>query len=115
MKFPGQRKSKHYFPTQARDPLMNQMHDDKEKLHRPTIVGVGQTIVDIEAQVDDAFLERYNLSKGHSLVVEQHVADALYKELVERELITHQFPGDTIGNTFITTLCSLIANLCCSV
>ncbi|MDR9830076.1 inosine/guanosine kinase [Vibrio sp. FNV 38] len=99
MKFPGQRKSKHYFPTQARDPLMNKMHDDKAKLHRPTIVGVGQTIVDIEAQVDDSFLDKYNLSKGHSLVVEQSVADALYKELVDRELITHQFPGDTIGNT----------------
>ncbi|MGL4225495.1 MAG: inosine/guanosine kinase, partial [Vibrio sp.] len=98
MKFPGQRKSKHYFPTHARDPLINQLQP-APKLHRPTIVGVGQTIVDIEARVDDEFLARYDLSKGHSLVLEESKADALYKELVERGLITHQYPGDTIGNT----------------
>ncbi|GAL29090.1 inosine-guanosine kinase [Vibrio variabilis] len=69
------------------------------KLYRPTIVGVGQTIVDIEARVDDDFLAKYDLSKGHSLVLEESKADALYAELVEKELITHQFPGDTIGNT----------------
>ncbi|KNY42625.1 guanosine kinase [Vibrio harveyi] len=98
MKFPGQRKSKHYFPTHARDPLVNQIRQ-APKLYRPTIVGVGQTIVDIEARVNDAFLEKYNLSKGHSLVLEESKADALYEELVEQGLITHQYPGDTIGNT----------------
>ena len=98
MKFPGQRKSKHYFPTHARDPLVNQMKQTP-KLFRPIIVGVGQTIVDIEARVDDDFLAKYDLSKGHSLVVEESTADELYAELVNRELITHQYPGDTIGNT----------------
>uniref|UniRef100_UPI003D111F98 inosine/guanosine kinase n=1 Tax=Vibrio sp. TaxID=678 RepID=UPI003D111F98 len=98
MKFPGQRKSKHYFPTHARDPLVNQIQQT-QSLYRPIVVGVGQTIVDIEARVDDAFLEKYQLSKGHSLVVEQHHADALYHELVDKQLITHQHPGDTIGNT----------------
>ncbi|MGR5236606.1 inosine/guanosine kinase [Vibrio alfacsensis] len=98
MKFPGQRKSKHYFPTHARDPLVNQIRQ-APKLYRPTVVGVGQTIVDIEARVDDAFLEKYKLSKGHSLVLEESKADALYEELVEKGLITHQYPGDTIGNT----------------
>ena len=52
MKFPGQRKSKHYFPTDNRDPLINQMKQ-APKLYRPIVVGVGQTIVDIEARVDD--------------------------------------------------------------
>ncbi|SDH00979.1 inosine kinase [Vibrio xiamenensis] len=98
MKFPGQRKSKHYFPTHARDPLVNQIQQTP-KLHRPIIVGIGQTIVDIEARVDDDFLARYELSKGHSLVLEESKADALYQELVDRQLITHQHPGDTIGNT----------------
>ncbi|MEZ8196150.1 inosine/guanosine kinase [Vibrio cortegadensis] len=98
MKFPGQRKSKHYFPTHTRDPLVNQMKQTP-KLYRPIIVGVGQTIVDIEARVDDEFLAKYGLSKGHSLVLEESKADALYDELVERGLITHQYPGDTIGNT----------------
>ncbi|MEJ3621841.1 inosine/guanosine kinase [Vibrio vulnificus] len=98
MKFPGQRKSKHYFPTNTRDPLVTELKV-APKLYRPTIVGVGQTIVDIEARVDDAFLAKYELSKGHSLVLEESKADALYEELVERGLITHQYPGDTIGNT----------------
>ncbi|OBT07955.1 inosine/guanosine kinase [Vibrio sp. UCD-FRSSP16_10] len=98
MKFPGQRKSKHYFPTQSRDPLVNQIRQTP-KLARPIIIGVGQTIVDIEARVDDAFLSKYSLSKGHSLVVDQEVADALYQELMDNHLITHEYPGDTIGNT----------------
>ncbi|MGF1908578.1 inosine/guanosine kinase [Vibrio kasasachensis] len=98
MKFPGQRKSKHYFPTHARDPLANQAKQPS-KLYRPIVVGVGQTIVDIEARVDDEFLVKYGLSKGHSLVLEETRADELYDELVKRELITHQYPGDTIGNT----------------
>ncbi len=98
MKFPGQRKSKHYFPTHSRDPLVNQIHQTP-KLSRPSIIGVGQTIVDIEARVDDDFLKCYDLSKGHSLVLEEEKADALYRELAEKNLITHEYPGDTIGNT----------------
>lgn len=98
MKFPGQRKSKHYFPTHSRDPLVNQVRQ-APKLHRPTIIGVGQTIVDIEARVGDEFLAKYNLSKGHSLVLEESQADALYQELKVQDLITHEHPGDTIGNT----------------
>ncbi|MBF9003083.1 MULTISPECIES: inosine/guanosine kinase [Vibrio] len=98
MKFPGQRKSKHYFPTEKRDPLVKQMQQ-APVLYNPTIIGIGQTLVDIEAKVDTEFLNKYGLSKGHSLVVEEQTADALYQELVDRELITHQHPGGTIGNT----------------
>ena len=98
MKFPGQRKSKHYFPVNARDPLMANMHQENP-LARTYLVGVGQTIVDIEAKVDDDFLERHALSKGHSLVLDADRAERLYQELKERQLITHEYPGDTIGNT----------------
>ena len=55
--------------------------------------------MDIEAKVDDAFVARYGLSAGHSLVIEDDVAEALYQELVRDNLITHQFAGGTIGNT----------------
>ncbi|KLV03827.1 guanosine kinase [Photobacterium aquae] len=98
MKFPGQRKSKHYFPVDARDPLVAQIQQENP-LSRTHLVGVGQTIVDIEARVDDAFLARHNLSKGHSLVLEEDKAEELYQELKERNLISHEYPGDTIGNT----------------
>ncbi|KXI23121.1 inosine/guanosine kinase [Photobacterium sanguinicancri] len=98
MKFPGQRKSKHYFPVHARDPLLSQTKQEK-RLTRTHVVGIDQTLVDIEACVDDAFLERYELSKGHSLVISDEKAEALYQELKEQNLISHEFAGGTIGNT----------------
>ncbi|MDX1301813.1 inosine/guanosine kinase [Photobacterium sp.] len=98
MKFPGQRKSKHYFPVNARDPLVAQIQHDNP-LARTHLVGVGQTIVDIEARVDDEFLNRHSLSKGHSLVLDEDKAELLYQELKEQDLISHEYPGDTIGNT----------------
>ena len=98
MKFPGKRKSKHYFPVSARDPLLQQAQPEQE-VTGSWIVGIDQTLVDIEAKVDDAFVARYGLSSGHSLVITDDVAEALYAELVRENLITHQFAGGTIGNT----------------
>ncbi|EGO0722734.1 inosine/guanosine kinase [Escherichia coli] len=98
MKFPGKRKSKHYFPVNARDPLLQQFQPENET-SAAWVVGIDQTLVDIEAKVDDEFIERYGLSAGHSLVIEDDVAEALYQELKQKNLITHQFAGGTIGNT----------------
>ncbi|KKA46121.1 MULTISPECIES: inosine/guanosine kinase [Salinivibrio] len=97
MKFPGQRKSKHYFPVHARDPLLNPASERGFK--RPHVIGIDQTLVDIEAKVSDDFLERYGLSKGHSLVIDDERAEALYQELKDNNLVTHEFAGGTIGNT----------------
>ena len=69
MKFPGKRKSKHYFPVNARDPLLQQFQPENET-SAAWVVGIDQTLVDIEAKVDDEFIERYGLSAGHSLVIE---------------------------------------------
>ncbi|EXU75378.1 inosine/guanosine kinase [Erwinia mallotivora] len=99
MKFPGQRKSKHYFPVSARDPLLQQIQSENPETSSSWIVGIDQTLVDIEAKVDDAFIARYGLSTGHSVVIEDDVAEALYAELTCENLITHQFAGGTIGNT----------------
>ena len=98
MKFPGKRKSKHYFPVNARDPLLQPAQAESETA-RSYVVGIDQTLVDIEAKVDDDFIHRYGLSVGHSLVIEDDVADAMYQELMSSNLITHQFAGGTIGNT----------------
>lgn len=83
MKFPGKRKSKHYFPVNARDPLLPAIPARKRNQRRP-VVGIDQTLVDIEAKVDDEFIERYGLSAGHSLVIEDDVAEALYQELKQK-------------------------------
>ncbi|PKH21397.1 inosine/guanosine kinase [Enterobacterales bacterium CwR94] len=98
MKFPGKRKSKHYFPVNARDPLIVTAQPENETVSS-WVVGIDQTLVDIEAKVDEAFITRYGLSVGHSLVIEDDVAEALYHELRSQDLITHQFAGGTIGNT----------------
>jgi len=98
MKFPGKRKSKHYFPVNARDPLLQQSQPESDA-NASWVVGIDQTLVDIEAKVDDAFIQRYALSVGHSLIISDEAADALYKELIRDNLITHQFAGGTIGNT----------------
>ncbi|MCP3697761.1 inosine/guanosine kinase [Aliivibrio sp. S4TY2] len=98
MKFPGQRKSKHYFPVHARDPLVSQAQETK-KMSRTHIIGIDQTLVDIEARIDDAFIEKYGLSKGHSLVIDNDKAEMLYNELKDNNMITNEFAGGTIGNT----------------
>ncbi|HCS4108523.1 TPA: inosine/guanosine kinase [Salmonella enterica] len=98
MKFPGKRKSKHYFPVNARDLLLQQIQPEQET-NASWVVGIDQTLVDIEAKVDDDFITRYGLSAGHSLVIEDEVAEKLYQELTRENLITHQFAGGTIGNT----------------
>ncbi|TQC71016.1 inosine/guanosine kinase [Pantoea dispersa] len=97
MKFPGKRKSKHYFPVNARDPLLQASQHEQEE--GSWVVGIDQTLVDIEAKVDDDFLQRYGLSAGHSLVIDDATAEALYNELMREQLISHQFAGGTIGNT----------------
>lgn len=98
MKFPGKRKSKHYFPVNARDPLLQPAQTENE-VSTSYIVGIDQTLVDIEAKVDEDFIARYGLSQGHSLVIEDEVAERLYQELTVNGLITHEFAGGTIGNT----------------
>ncbi|ORT50086.1 guanosine kinase [Vibrio sp. qd031] len=98
MKFPGQRKSKHYFPVNKRDPLItSSVVSAKNK--GSYIVGIDQTLVDIEARVSDDFIDRYALSKGHSLVIDDVKAEALYNELKDNDLVTNEFAGGTIGNT----------------
>lgn len=98
MKFPGQRKSKHYFPVHERNPLSIQPRE-QPKLKRPHIIGIDQTLVDIEANVTEAFVAKYGLSKGDSLVIDDKCAEALYQELKENNMISHEFAGGTIGNT----------------
>jgi len=98
MKFPGRRKYTHFFPVKARDPLLNRAGIETFS-HRTHVVGIDQTLVDIEAHVSDDFLQRHDLSKGHSLVVEAGRAEAIYAELSEYGLIMQEHAGGTVGNT----------------
>jgi len=98
VRFPGRRKHKHYFPVHERDPLVPPAAAaaPREKTH---VVGVDQTLVDIDARVPDELLARYGLPKGGSTVIPDERASALYDELLEQKRITSEFAGGTIGNT----------------
>ncbi|QYK02907.1 inosine/guanosine kinase [Shewanella psychrotolerans] len=98
MKFPGQRKSKHYFPVKNRDPLLAQL--TLQPQHISTHVsGIDQTLVDIEAKVEDELLSRYELPKGNSTLIDDVKAHQLYNELKQSNMISDEFAGGTIGNT----------------
>mgnify|MGYP001225654124 FL=1 len=98
MRFPGRRKHKHYFPVHARDPLFAHagIEPPKAKTH---VVGVDQTLVDIDARVPEELLARYALPKGASTIIPGDRAAELYDELLREGLISYEFAGGTVGNT----------------
>ena len=77
MRFPGRRKHKHYFPTHARDPLFVAAGVEPAA-PRSHVVGVDQTLVDIDARVEPELLERYALPRGGSTVIDATRAADLY-------------------------------------
>ncbi len=98
MRFPGRRKHKHYFPVHERDPLLDRAGVEAPDV--PThIVGIDQTLVDIDARVDDEMLARYELPKGGSKLIPNELAARLYDELFDGGHITYEFAGGSVGNT----------------
>ncbi len=98
MRFPGRRKHKHYFPVHARDPLLQAagLGGPRTKTH---VVGVDQTLVDIDARVPEELIARYKLPKASSTVIAADVAERLYDELLNDKRISYEFAGGTVGNT----------------
>jgi inosine kinase len=98
VRFPGRRKHKHYFPVQSQDPLLQRsvLEQPTKKTH---VVGVDQTLVDIDARVSEELLQRYALPKGASTIISDEQASRLYDELLSGKLISSEFAGGTIGNT----------------
>lgn len=98
MRFPGRRKHKHYFPVRERDPLLHHagVGGAEAKVH---VVGIDQTLVDIDARVPEELLARYELPKGASTVIGSERAARLYDELFANKQISYEFAGGTVGNT----------------
>lgn len=59
------------------------------------VTGLGNAMVDILAQVDDAFLERHQLIKGSMTLIDRGTADKLDQELSS----SLERPGGSVGNT----------------
>lgn len=98
MKFPGRRRHKHYFPVEDKDPLTNQLVAPARR-ENGYIVGIDQILVDIEAKVNQHFLQKYKLQRGMSQLIDDQTTHALYEELKSEEMVDYEFAGGTIGNT----------------
>ncbi|MBP9679947.1 MAG: inosine/guanosine kinase [Bacteriovorax sp.] len=97
MKFPGKRKTKHYFPVSESGRIPFDLDfSDRGNLY---LVGIDQLIVDIEANVDFSFLERFGIKKGESAVLIDEVVEEIYRELKSLNAIIGEYAGGAIGNT----------------
>ena len=97
MKFPGRRKSKHYFPITEKDRVnADHNYSSEESFH---IVGIDQLLVDIECRVEDSFLEEHGLKKGQSQIIDTGLCDSIYRTLKQESRIIGEFAGGSVGNT----------------
>lgn len=97
MKFPGKRKSEHYFPVAEKGRESADPHYiETEPFY---LVGIDQLLVDIECSVDAEFPARKGLKKGESQILEDAAAEAIYRELKAGNRITGEYAGGSVGNT----------------
>jgi inosine kinase len=97
MKFPGRRNTKHYFPVEEK-----QRSSFDEEINRPGnvyVVGLDQLLVDIEIPVNDEFLKKHNFKKGESFIINDELAETIYREQKSLGSISGEFPGGAVGNT----------------
>ncbi|ATH08100.1 inosine/guanosine kinase [Halobacteriovorax marinus] len=97
MRFPGKRKTKHYFPVA--DTGRVSFDTDFSRKENIYLVGIDQLLVDIEVEVDDEFLQKYSIPKGESCVLDDKLVEEIYQTLVDEDRIIGEYAGGAIGNT----------------
>lgn len=97
MKFPGRRKTKHYFPVSEKG--RTSLTTSIETNFHHYIVGIDQLLVDIEIEVDDEYLAKYQFNKGQSFIIEDELCEKVYAECKNEGRIRGEFPGGAVGNT----------------
>lgn len=97
MKFPGRRKSKHYFPVieEGRPSLAQETPAQSASY----IVGIDQLLVDVEIEIEESGLTDLGLQKGESQIVPAQKALALYRDYKKAGKVRGEFAGGAIGNT----------------
>ncbi|MFM2483842.1 inosine/guanosine kinase [Celerinatantimonas yamalensis] len=98
MKFPGRRKTKHYFPVSERDPLLYKANSHLA-VENSYIVGIDQVMVDIEATVSREFITSFGLPIGESSLLEDEQTERLVQALAELPDHVRCFAGGTVANT----------------
>ncbi len=97
MKFPGRRKSKHYFPITSKE--RDSLGSEPLNLSSIFVCGLDQLLVDIEIDVTDEFLSLHQFEKGQSFIIEDRLADEIYHDSKKSGLIRGEFPGGAVGNS----------------
>jgi inosine kinase len=97
MKFPGRRKTKHYFPIT--DKGRASLNDSLQGVSDVYVVGLDQLLVDIEIEVDDEFLAKHDFVKGESFIIEETLCEKIYLDCKTQNQIKGEFPGGAVGNT----------------
>lgn len=96
MRFPGKRKSKHYFPVADRALVSFEDDTDAKAVY---IVGIDQLLVDIEAHVEPKWLDRLGVAAGQSEVLDDDWVDEVYAELKAGDHVVGEYAGGSVGNT----------------
>jgi inosine kinase len=99
MRFPGKRKSKHYFPVGSGERETFSFMGELPEAERVYVVGLDQLLVDIEANVPEALLRDHGLVAGESVVLPDSQVDSLLGQLRRDNAIQGVFAGGSIGNT----------------
>ncbi len=96
MRFPGKRKTKHYFPVseETRTPLERDL--TRKDVY---VVGIDQLIVDIEIHVEDSYLAQHGFVKGESQIADESIVEKIYREAKNAGTIKGEFAGGSTGNT----------------
>jgi len=99
MRFPGKRKSKHYFPVADRGLPSFPEHAANEGDSDVYVVGIDQLLVDIEAHVGPEWLERLGVMAGQSEVLADERVEAVHAALTDAGLVVGEYAGGSVGNT----------------
>ncbi len=97
MRFPGKRKSTHYFPVDDQKRVNFSFSNSNN--NSAFIVGIDQLLVDIEIEVTDEILLRYQIPKGESVVLSDQLIDQIYSEMKKENRVKGEYAGGAIGNT----------------
>jgi len=99
MRFPGKRKSKHYFPVDSNERQHFNFSASLKGIDGIYVVGMDQLIVDLEASIDNQFLEEFNLTKGDSVILEDGKMESMLEQIKREKRLRGIFAGGSIGNT----------------
>ena len=96
MRFPGMRKTKHYFPVEQK--AKSDLQDEK-RFNAPYVLGLEQLMIDIEIKLSFEDFETLGLNHGQSTIVDDERVDAWYSKFKSSGQVVGEYAGGSTGNT----------------